>query len=56
MYVPFHLATVVPDDDHGQRGHDKEDRPSRSQTPPTPPVHAGFIAERNTPLGLDMQT
>jgi hypothetical protein len=40
MYVPFHLATVVPDDD-GQRGHDEEDRPSRSQTPPTPPVHAG---------------
>ncbi len=40
MYIPFHLATVVPDDD-GQRGHDHEDRPSRSQTPPTPPVHAG---------------
>ncbi len=39
MYIPFDLATVVPDDDC-QRGHD-EDRPSRSQTPPTPPVHAG---------------
>ena len=40
MYVPFVLATVVPDDD-GQRGHDEEVRPSRSQTPPTPPVQAG---------------
>ena len=40
MYIPFHLPTVVPDDD-GQRGHDEEDRPSRSQTPPTPTVHAG---------------
>ena len=40
LYVPFHLATVVPDDD-GQRGHDEEHRPSRSQTPPTPPVHPG---------------
>jgi hypothetical protein len=40
MFVPCHLATVVLDED-GQRGHDSEDRPSRSQTPPTPPVHAG---------------
>ena len=40
MYFPFHLATVVPDDD-GQRGHDEEDQPSWSQTPPAPPVHAG---------------
>jgi hypothetical protein len=40
MYVPFHLATVV-DDDDGQRGHDEVHRPPRSQTPPTPPVHAG---------------
>ena len=32
MFFPCHLATVVPDDD-GQRGHDNEDRPSRSQTP-----------------------
>jgi hypothetical protein len=40
MYVPFDLATVVPDDD-GQRGHDEENRPSGSQTPPTPPVQAG---------------
>ena len=40
MSSPFHLATVVPDDD-GQRGHQNEDRPSRSQTPPTPPVHSG---------------
>jgi hypothetical protein len=40
MYVPFVLATVVPDDD-GQRGLDEEDRPCRSQTPPTPPVQAG---------------
>jgi hypothetical protein len=39
MFVPCHLATVVPDEDD-QRGHDNEDRPSRSQTPPTPPVHA----------------
>ena len=39
MYVPFHLATVV-DDDVGQRGHDEEHRPPRSQTLPTPPVHA----------------
>ena len=40
MFFPFHLATVVPDDD-GQRGHRNEYRPSLSQTPPTPPVHAG---------------
>ncbi len=40
MYVPVVLATVVSDDD-GQRGADEEDRPSRSQTPPTPPVQAG---------------
>jgi len=40
MSSPFHLATVVPDD-AGQGGHQNEDRPSRSQTPPTPPVHAG---------------
>ncbi len=40
MFFPCHLATVVPDDD-GQRGHENEDRLSRSQTPPTPPVHAG---------------
>jgi len=40
MFFPFHLATVVPDD-AGQGGHQNEDRPSRSQTPPTPPVHAG---------------
>ncbi len=40
MYVPFVLATVFPDDD-GQRGSDEENRPSRSQTPPTPPVQAG---------------
>ncbi len=26
MFVPCHLATVVPDDD-GQRGHENEDRP-----------------------------
>ncbi len=39
MYVPFVLATVVPDDD-GQRGPDEEDRPCRSQTP-TPPAQAG---------------
>ncbi len=40
MFFPFHLVTVVPDDD-SQRGHQNEYRPSRSQTPPTPPVHAG---------------
>ncbi len=40
MSSPFHLATVVPDD-AGQGGHQNEYRPSRSQTPPTPPVHAG---------------
>lgn len=40
IYVPFLLATVVPDDD-GIRGHVNEEGPSRSQTPPTPPVHAG---------------
>ncbi len=28
MYVPFHLATVV-DDDDGQRGHDEEHLPSQ---------------------------
>ena len=39
MHVPFVLATVVPNDD-GQRGPDEEDRPSQSQTPPTPPVQA----------------
>ena len=53
MFFPFHLATVVPDDD-GQRGHQNEYRPSRRQVldlkhlqllevfeSPTPPVHAG---------------
>ena len=40
MYVPFVLATVFPDDD-GQRDPDEKYRPSRSQTPPTPPVQAG---------------
>ena len=40
IYVPFLLSTVVPDDD-GLRGRDEDDQPSRSQTPPTPPVHAG---------------
>ena len=38
--IPFLFPTVVPDDD-GLRGRDEDDRPSRSQTPPTPPVHAG---------------
>ncbi len=40
MYVSFVLATVFPDDD-GQRDPDEKHRPSRSQTPPTPPVQAG---------------
>ena len=59
MFFPCHLATVVPDDDgqrghenedrpypddDGQRGHENEDLPFRSQTPPTPPVHAGSSA------------
>ncbi len=33
------FATVVPDDD-GQRSADEDHGPSRSQTPPTPPVQA----------------
>ncbi len=40
IYVPFLLATVVPDDD-GIRGHVNDEGPSWSRTPPTPPVHAG---------------
>jgi len=39
MYVPVVFATVVPDDD-GQRSADEDHGPSRSQTPPTPPVQA----------------
>ncbi len=39
IYVPVIFATVVPDDD-GQRSADEDHRPSRSQTPPTPPVQA----------------
>jgi hypothetical protein len=39
MYVPVVFATIVPDDD-GQRSADEDHRPSRSQTPPTPPVQA----------------
>ncbi len=40
MYIPVVFATVVPNDG-GQRSADDEDqRPSRSQTPPTPPVQA----------------
>ncbi len=38
-YVPVVFATVVPDDD-GQRSADEDHQPSRSQTPPTPPVQA----------------
>ena len=40
IYVPFLLSTVVPDDD-GICGHVNDEKPSRSRTPPTPPVHAG---------------
>ena len=40
IYIPFLLSTVVPDDD-GIRGHVNDEGPSRSRTPPTPPVHAG---------------
>jgi len=40
MSSPFHLATVVPDYD-GLHDDDEVLRPSRSQTPPTPPVPAG---------------
>ena len=42
MFVPVVFATVVPDED-GQRSADDEGQvpvPSRSQTPPTPPVQA----------------
>ena len=42
MFSPVVLATVVPDKD-GQRSDDDEGQvpvPSRSQTPPTPPVQA----------------
>ncbi len=39
MLVPVVFATVVPDDDC-QGCADEEHRPSRSQTPPTPPVKA----------------
>ena len=40
IYIPFLLSTVVPDDD-GIRGHVNDEGPSRSRTPPSPPVHAG---------------
>ena len=46
IYVPFLLATVVPDDD-GIRGHVNEEGPSRSQTPPTP--HDSFLEIRRHP-------
>ena len=39
MYVPVVFATVVPDD-KGQHSADEDHWPSRSQTPPTPPVQA----------------
>ena len=45
MFGPVVLATVVPDED-GQRSADDESQvpgPSRSQTPPTPPVQAACV-------------
>ena len=52
MFSPVVLATVVPDED-GQRIDDDEGQvpvPSRSQTPPTPPVQAASPPACSRPL------
>ena len=49
IYIPFLLSTVVPDDD-GIRGHVNDEGPSRSRTPPTPPVHAGSAPPSARPM------
>ena len=52
MYGPVFLATVVPDED-GQRSDDDEGQvpvPSRSHTPPTPPVQAASPPACSRPL------
>ena len=52
MFSPVVLATVVPDED-GQRSDDDEGQvpvPSRSQTPPTPPVQAASPPACSRPL------
>ena len=40
MYIPVLFATVVPDDGGQRIADDEDNRPSGSQTPPTPPVQA----------------
>ena len=56
MFSPVVLATVVPDEDSQRSADDKGQVPvpSRSQTPPTPPVQAASPPACSRPLRLDL--